>query len=127
MTIQYNDNPVMTEWHNPTKDDMVVRIFVGSGRWQNYPLAAGKSTLIQSDEDLAVQDVHIGTVNGGLAPRLQRVGGPQLRLDSAFMKSAEQSAVDAAALDAERAERQRLEAENASLRAMLEKASAPAA
>jgi hypothetical protein len=97
MTQAFEDdeNPGMTEWKNPTKDDMTVRIFVGNGRWQTYKVAAGKTASIPSEYDRAIQDVHNDVVIGGLAPRLQRVGGPKLKLDSAIVKASEDATAKA--------------------------------
>lgn len=69
-----------TTWFNPTDHDMVVDPWVGatpdnpSGRVR-FMFPKGEKTIVPSEFDAAIHQVHNGQVIGGGAPLLQRVGG----------------------------------------------------
>jgi len=66
--------PTTTEWLNPTKDTVTLRIHQGPGQVDVIRLEPGEKVRLSSVYDQAIQKTSGGAIIGGLAPQLRRPG-----------------------------------------------------
>lgn len=62
----------MTEWVNPSKHFVELRIFVGPGNTQVYKIPPGGRTVISEEYDESIRTTRDGVAIGGLCPWLQK-------------------------------------------------------
>ena len=79
-----------TNWHNPMKVPATFHVWKDGGRQEIVTIPPGATVSLPSDWDNAIQVVRNGRIEGGMAPQLQKVGGPKLPIAEALDSDAEE-------------------------------------